>query len=95
MKEKVNIIVIDESSFYDLIKEIVSQLTDTNNYKNTDDEWINEKSAMDLLKIKSKVTLAKYRNEGRIEYSQLSSKKILYRKASIQEYLLKNLHGTF
>jgi len=93
MKDK--IIVIDESSLYELVEKIVGRLRPTNSSLDSDDVWLDEKEAMELLKIKSKATLFKYRSEGRITYSQLTRKKVLYLKASLLEFLQRKARNTF
>lgn len=49
--------------------------------------WIDEKEAMSLLRISSKVTFQKYRDEGNIEVRKISTKKYLYRRQSILDFI--------
>lgn len=50
---------------------------------------------MRLLNIKSKTTLQKLRDEGRIRYTQPEKKIILYDRDSIDAYLENNSKDTF
>jgi predicted site-specific integrase-resolvase len=60
-----------------------------------EDKWISPEEAMTKLRIKSKTTLQKLRDEGRIRYSQPESKFILYDSDSINDYLEKHSKETF
>ncbi|MEP7218857.1 MAG: helix-turn-helix domain-containing protein [Bacteroidota bacterium] len=50
---------------------------------------------MRLLNIKSRTTLQKLRDEGKIRFSQPQKKIILYDRDSIEAYLQKHAHNTF
>lgn len=54
------------------------------------DVWIDGDEAMQLLKISSKTTFQKYRDEDRIIYSKLSEKHFLYYRPSIESYIEKS-----
>ncbi len=58
-------------------------------------EWIPEAKAMEELHIKSKTTMAKLRAEGKIAYSQMGKKNILYRRSSILKYIEAHEQKTF
>lgn len=58
-------------------------------------KWIDETEAKSLLHIKSKTTIQKLRDEGRIRFSQLGKKMILYDRDSILEYIENNTKNTF
>jgi hypothetical protein len=79
------VICLEEDAFYELIETVVDRLRGKD--ENSVDRFISPEDAMELLGIKSPNTLQKYRDEGRIEFSQLSRKKILYDRYSILEYL--------
>ena len=49
--------------------------------------WIDEKEAMKMLRISSKTTFQKYRDEGGIDFRRISAKLILYRRQSILDYI--------
>lgn len=61
----------------------------------TDKLWLSRDEAMEMLDISSKTTLQKLRNEGEIEYSEVSSKKFLYNRDSIMAFLERNAKKSF
>ena len=87
------VICLEEVAFYELIEQVVSRL---NNKKDQQqDRWVSDEIAMSLLNIKSKTTLQKLRDEGKIRFSQPQKKIILYDRESINEYLEQNARNTF
>lgn len=88
-----NIICLESEAFYALIDEVVEHVKTQNNV--TQEKWIDDTEAMAMLKISSKTTLQKYRDEGKIRYSQLSKKVILYDRDSILEFCERNAKDTF
>ena len=87
------IICLQEEAFYALIEQVVARLKEKDGGEK--DKWISDEDAMQLLKIKSKTTLQKLRDEGRIRYSQPQKKIILYDRDSITNYLEQNARNTF
>jgi hypothetical protein len=87
------VICLEEVAFYALVEQVVSRLKETNSDKK--DKWLSDQEAMQLLNIKSKTTLQKLRDEGKIRYSQPQKKIILYDRDSIEAYLNKNARNTF
>lgn len=87
------VICLEERAFYELVEQVVSRLKEKNNI--TRDKWISNDEAMRLLNIKSKTTLQKLRDEGRIRYTQPEKKIILYDRDSIDTYLDNNSKDTF
>ncbi len=59
------------------------------------DKWISGEEAMKILRISSKTTLQKLRDEGKLRLSQPEKKIILYDNDSINEYLGKHVNETF
>lgn len=59
------------------------------------DRWISDVEAMQLLRITSRTTLQKYRDEGKIRFSQPSRKVILYDRESILAFIEDNAKDTF
>lgn len=88
------VICLEDKAFYALIEEVVKRIKTEDN-KSRRDKWISGEEAMRLLRITSKTTLASYRNEGKIRYSQPQKKIILYDRESIEEFLEKNVKPTF
>ena len=91
--KSMNVIVLEEEAFYALIEEVVGRLKEK--HKITEDKWISGQEAMKKLRITSKSTLQKYRDEGRIRFSQPDKKIILYDTDSINQYLSKHSKETF
>lgn len=87
------VICLEEEAFYALIEQVLARLHEK--YGEQKDKWINEDQAMQCLNIKSKTTLQKLRDEGKIRFSQPQKKIILYDRESIMQYLEQNVRNTF
>ena len=87
------IICLEEAAFYALVEQVVNRLKENHGTEN--DKWVSDQQAMHLLNIKSKTTLQKLRDEGKIRYSQPQKKIILYDRNSIDAYLENNARNTF
>lgn len=87
------VICLEESAFYALIEQIVARLKESQGEEK--EKWISDEHAMQLLNIKSRTTLQKMRDEGKIRFSQPQKKIILYDRDSIDAYLEHNAHNTF
>ncbi|MBS1585836.1 MAG: helix-turn-helix domain-containing protein [Bacteroidetes bacterium] len=87
------VICLQDVALYKLIEECVEKLK--HNHNAEQDKWINDTEAMHALNIKSRTTLQKLRDEGKIRFSQPQKKIILYDRASINEYLEHNARETF
>lgn len=87
------VICLQEDAFYALIDQVVDRLKTLHDVKK--EKWISDDEAMALLNIKSKTTLQKFRDEGKIRFSQPEKKIILYDRDSINAYLEKNAKETF
>jgi hypothetical protein len=83
---------MDEPAFYELIETVVQRLKGEDVAQKS---WLNTDEAMDLLSIKSKTTLQKLRDEGKIRFSQPQKKIIVYERTSIENYLEQNARNTF
>ncbi|AYL96682.1 DNA-binding protein [Mucilaginibacter celer] len=79
------VICLEEPAFYKLIEKVVDRLKDQN--KVQEDEWLSGEEAMQKLRINSKTTLFKIRDEGKITCVYASPRVILYSASSINEYL--------
>ena len=80
------VICLANEAFYSLIEEVVQRLKEKNNVQ--EDKWISGEEAMQKMSIKSKTTLQRQRDEGRIRFTQPDKKNILYYLDSINEYLV-------
>jgi len=86
------VICLQDEAFYALIEEILRRIKEKQIEKDT---WISGEEAMRKLRIKSKTTLQKLRDEGKIRFSQPAKKVILYEAKSINEHLEKHAKNTF
>lgn len=87
------VICLEEAAFYSLVEQVVERLKIQHGVNK--EKWISDEQAMELLNIKSKTTLQKLRDEGKLRFSQPQKKIILYDRVSIDEYLEKNARNTF
>ena len=87
------VICIENEAFYSLIETVVQRIKEKQGIK--EDKWISGEEAMEKLRFKSKTTLQKLRDEGKIRFSQPEKKIILYDAESINEYLEINSKETF
>lgn len=87
------VICLEEPAFYELIEKVVFRLQDQNTIK--EDKWVSTDEAMIKLRITSKTTLMKIRDEGKIRFVYASPRVILYDTDSINEYLSEKSHSTF
>ena len=58
-----------------------------------EEKWISTIEAMELLRIRSKATLQRLRDQNKIKYSQPVKKVILYDRDSIMELIKKHKKG--
>jgi hypothetical protein len=87
------VICLQDIAFYSLIEEVVTRIKEKQGINQ--DKWLSGDEAMNKLKISSKTTLQKLRNEGKIRFSQPEKKIILYDNDSIEEYLNKHAKNIF
>ena len=87
------VICLEDSAFYELIEQVVQRVKEKQNIPQ--DKWISGEEAMQKLRITSKTTLQKLRDDGKIRFSQPMPKVILYDSQSIDEYLEQHAKNTF
>jgi hypothetical protein len=87
------VICLQDEAFYALIEQVVLRIREKKTI--SDDKWISGEEAMKKLRITSKTTLQKLRDEGKIRFSQPAKKIILYDVDSINDYLDKHSRETF
>ena len=87
------VICLEEAAFFELIEQVVTRLKEQNSVPL--DKWISDDEAMRLLNVKSKTTLQKLRDEGKIRFTQPQKKIILYDRQSIETYLENNAKNIF
>ncbi|MBK6545810.1 MAG: helix-turn-helix domain-containing protein [Saprospiraceae bacterium] len=87
------VICLEDEAFYTLIDRVVARIKEKESIK--EDRWISTEEAMSKLRIKSKTTLQKLRDEGKIRFSQPEKKIILYDIDSINLYLESHTKDAF
>jgi hypothetical protein len=65
--EKLEIVCIESEAFYKLLEEVLQHFKASEPPRG--DKWISGPEAMKMLRIKSKVTLQKMRDEGHIRFT--------------------------
>lgn len=87
------VICLEEQAFYTLLEEVVTRLSAKQSPETA--KWLGQAEAMQLLNIKSRTTLQKMRDEGKIRFSQPEKRIILYDRDSINAYLEQHAKNTF
>lgn len=87
------VICIQDAAFYALVEKVVERLLAKQS--NSPDKWISGSEVMQKLRISSKTTLQKLRDEGSIRFTQPEKKIILYDSESIEQYLNRHSRETF
>ena len=87
------VICMEDAAFYTLLEKVVERLKDKKGAQA--DKWVTHEMAMQLLNVKSKTTLQKLRDEGKVRFSQPQPRVILYDRDSINHYLEQNAKDTF
>jgi len=88
-----NVICLESEAFYALVEEVVDRMKEKSGSQQ--DKWISDEEVMQLLRITSRTTLQKLRDEGSIRFSQPTRKLILYDRDSILQYLETHAKDTF
>lgn len=86
MENTIDIICMESEAFFNLIERVINRLSKP---LNEEDVWLTDYEAMKLLKISSKTTLQKLRDNNSIRFTRPRKKIILYDKKSITSYLKK------
>jgi len=87
------VICLEDAALYSLFDKLVDHLNLKEN--RTADKWVSGEEAMRMLRITSKTTLQKFRDEGKIRFSQPEKRIILYDTDSIHEFLNDHAQETF
>ncbi|HYC27372.1 MAG TPA: helix-turn-helix domain-containing protein [Chitinophagaceae bacterium] len=87
------VICLQDEAFYALIDQVIERIREKEGSK--PEKWISGEEAMKMLRITSKTTLQKLRDEGKVRFSQPEKKIILYDVDSIHAYLNKHTRETF
>jgi hypothetical protein len=86
------VICLEEEAFNELLDRVVERLMEQRQEKPV---WISGDEAMEMLRITSRTTLQKLKNEGHIKFSQPMKKLTLYHRQSILDYLEKHSKEPF
>ena len=87
------VICLEDIAFYSLIEKVIERIKEKEGKPY--DKWVSSEEAMSMLRITSKTTLQKFRDEGKIRFSQPERRIILYDVDSIHEFLNKHANETF
>lgn len=81
-----NVICLETKAFKALVSEVAQQLK--GEFFQHLNPWISEDEAMEMLNIRAKGTMKKYRDEGKLDYRKPEgAKKIYYNRQSIIEFI--------
>jgi len=86
------VICLETDAFYDLVDKVVDKMMVE---RKEQAEWLSVEEAMNLLKITSKTTLQKLKNEGYVKFTQPMKKLTLFSRKSIMAYLEKHSKESF
>lgn len=87
------VICLESTAFYELVEKVVARVLAT--IPKAEEQWVTPEKAMSMLNITSKTTLQKFRDQGKIRYSQPEKKIILYDRFSIYAYLESKAKDVF
>jgi hypothetical protein len=91
---KSQLICLHSDAFYELVHHVVEHITDT--YKlDKSERWISTEECMKLLNIKSRTTIWELKTQGKIAYSQISKKVILFDRHSVLDFIGSNKREVF
>ncbi|KAB2879763.1 helix-turn-helix domain-containing protein [bacterium] len=88
-----HVICLEDEAFYALVEQVVGRIKEQ--HQVVAEKWISGDEAMKLLRITSKTTLQKLRDEGKIRFSQPEKKIILYDVDSIHTFLNKHARNPY
>ncbi|OJW12515.1 helix-turn-helix domain-containing protein [Mucilaginibacter sp. 44-25] len=89
------VICFEDRAFYALIDKLEAYIDSKKPQQTLSDKWISGAEAMNMMRIKSKTTLQKLRDEGKIRFTQPEKKIVLYDRDSINAYLEDFTYETF
>lgn len=83
---ELKVICLETPAYYALVQEVIDIAKEM---EHSEELWIDTETAMSILKITSKTTLQKFRDDpgNCIKFSQISRKVILYYRPSLLEFL--------
>ncbi|MEO7213324.1 MAG: helix-turn-helix domain-containing protein [Mucilaginibacter sp.] len=81
------VICFEDRAFYEMVDKLEAYIDSKKQHQTKSDKWVSGEEAMRMLRITSKTTLQKFRDEGKIRYSQPEKKIILYDADSIRDFI--------
>lgn len=82
------VICLEDTAFFALVKRVVERIKEKAPATIINDKWISGTEAMNLLRIKSKTTLQKLRDEGKTRFTQ-PEKRLFYATDNQLKIILK------
>lgn len=89
------VICFEDRAFFAMVDKLEAYIDSKKPKPTQGDKWISGEEAMKMLRITSKTTLQKFRDEGKIRYSQPEKKIILYDADSIRDFIEDFTYETF
>lgn len=86
------VICLQSEAFYKLVEDVAERLLEQ---RKEHPKWISGEEAMEMLRITSRTTLQKIKNEGHVKFTQPMKKVILYERQSVLDYLEKHSQEPF
>lgn len=87
------VLCLQDDAFYALIDRVIERIKDKRTQ--SEDKWVSGYEVMKMLRITSKTTLQKLRDEGKVRFSQPEKRIIVYDLASVHAYLNEHAKSTF
>lgn len=84
---------LEDPAFHALVDELTNRVIAAHGKK--PDKWISAEEAMKMLRITSKTSLQKLRDEGKVRFSTPLAKGFLYDSDSVLELIEKNAQNSF
>jgi len=88
----VKVICLESEALYKLVDDVVERMMEQREEK---PQWLTHDEAMEVLRVTSKSTLQKLRDEGHVRYTQPMRKLVLYDRQSLLDYLDKHAQEPF
>ena len=83
------VICLEDQAFYALLEQVVQRIKGKENIK--EDKWISPDEAMQKLRITSKTTLQKLRDDSKIQFLQPKKTHSLQYRFTLYQYLEKHV----
>ena len=87
-------ISINTDAFYELLDQVLQRITEVHGLEKAD-RWVSADECMKILNIKSRTSLWELKSQGKIAYSQVSRKIVLYDRFSVLDYINQNRREAF